>query len=222
MSNDPTEPTVERPGVDAGDARTSQSLRAPSRSLHAPSRSLHEMADLLGGRVWLERRLFESLGRWAGDAAEDSADGAAMLHLAEASRRHGWHAQVWFDRMPELSGFDVEGRVVAPDARLVTLLDLLDGASTASRTIVRLDGYARVLLPRMIVAYRSTLEQLGAAADASVARWSRLVLVDDLDEWERAEAVLQQVVRTDEHLDALAVSRRGLDELLVGAPLLPT
>ncbi len=208
------------------DSDTAGSSLAPSRSLHAPSRSLHEMADLLGGRVWLERRLFESLGRWATDAAADSesdgAAGPAALHLAEASRRHGWHAQVWFDRMPELSGFDVEARVVPSDPGLVALFDLLDGSDPATATVVRLDAYGRVLLPRMIVAYRATVGRLGAAADASVARWSRLVLVDDLEAWEQAESVLQRVVRTEEQLDALAASRRRVDSLLLGAAPLPT
>ncbi len=185
----------------------------------APSRSLLEMADLLGGRVWLERRLFEALGRWATDAAADESGGAAALHLAGASRRHGWHAQVWFDRMPELSGFDVEARVVPSDPGLVELFDLLDGSDPASATVVRLDAYGRVLLPRMIVAYRATLGRLGAAADASVARWSRLVLVDDLETWEQAESVLERVVRTEEQLDALAASRRRVDSILLGAAL---
>ena len=184
------------------------------------------MAELLGGRVWLERRLFETLGRWATDAAADSesdgAAGAAALHLADASRRHGWHAQVWFDRLPELSGFDVEARVVPSDPRLVELFDLLDGAEPATASVVRLDGYARVLLPRMIGAYRDTLGRLGAAADASVARWSRLVLVDDLESWEQSQSVLQQLVRTEAQLDALATSRRRIDSLLLGGELLPT
>ena len=162
------------------------------------------MADLLGGRVWLERRLFESLGRWAVEADE----AAATLFLADASRRHGWHAQVWFDRMPELSGFDVEARVAAPGPRVAELLDRLDAAD-GSRSLVRLDGYGRVLLPRMIDAYRATLEQLGVAADASVARWSRLVLVDDLDEAERVESVLQRIVQTEEQLEAVARYARG-------------
>ncbi len=176
------------------------------------------MAELLGGRVWLERRLFESLGRWAADADA----GPATLLLAESSRRHGWHAQVWFERMPELSGFDLEARVVAPDPRLVELFELLDDAAPATSAVVRLDAYARVLLPRMIVAYRSTLDGLGVAADASVARWSRLVLVDDLDAWERAEAARQQLGGTEEQLDAISATRRRIDGILLGGRLLPT
>ena len=175
------------------------------------------MAELLGGRVWLERRLFESLGRWAVEADE----AAATLFLADASRRHGWHAQVWFDRMPELSGFDVEARVRPPDARVAELLDRLDAADGPTKSLVRLDGYGRVLLPRIIDAYRCTLELLGVAADASVARWSRLVLVDDVDERERVESVLEQAVRTEAQLEAVAGSREALDRLVLGDPLLP-
>ena len=203
--DDPIDAPIERRPGDPGTAGS------PS----APSRSLHEMADLLGGRVWLERRLFEALGHWADEAAAEKVAGAAALQFAEASRRHGWHAQVWFDRMPELSGFDVEASVVPSDPRLVELFDLLDDAEAATATVVRLDAYGRVLLPRMIVAYRGTLGRLGAAADASVARWSRLVLVDDLDGWEQAESVLQEAVRTEEQLDALAASRRRIDALLL-------
>ena len=212
MANDPTESAAQRPGPDAA--------APPSRSLHAPSRSLHEMADLLGGRVWLERRLFESLGRWSSTA------GAApvRVHLADASRRHGWHAQVWFERMPELSDFDVEARVRAPDERVVELLRLLDEVPDPVElsATVRLDGYHRVLLPAMLSAYRATLDRLGVAADASVARWSRLVLADDVDERERGDAVLRHLVLGDAELEAVAASRRRLEAVLGGSDLLPT
>ena len=45
---------------------------------------------------------------------------------------------------------------------------------------------------------------------------------DDLEGWEQSESVLQRVIRTEEHLDALAASRRRIDSLLLGADLLPT
>lgn len=204
MAQEPTDPPAVR--------------RRPGSTETSPSRPLHDMAALLGGRVWLERRLFESLGRWSCDAG-DAGDTAAKLHLADASRRHGWHAQVWTERMPELSGFDVESLVVAPDDRLIEVFDVLDGADSVA---ARLDGHCRVLLPRMIVAYRATIGGLGAAADASVQRWSRLVLVDDLDEWERGESILQGLVRDESRLDAVGETRRRLELLLLGAPLLAT
>ena len=170
--------------------------------------------------IWLERQLFERLGAWSSGPGTASA----RLHLADASRRHGWHAQVWFDRLPELSVIDAEALVVAPDDRLVELFERLDGVPSSDdddAAVVRLDGYGRVLLPRMIVAYRSTLDRLGVAADASLARWSRIVLADDLDEWERGESVLQGAVRSADRIEALAASRRSLDELVLGGPLLP-
>lgn len=210
MSNDATASAAET---------ASTSAVAPSGP-RPTSRSLHEVAQLLGGRVWLERQLFERLGAWSSGPGTASA----RLHLADASRRHGWHAQVWFDRLPELSVIDAEALVVAPDGRLVELFERLDGVPSSvddDAAVVRLDGYGRVLLPRMIVAYRSTLDRLGVAADASLARWSRIVLADDLDEWERGESVLQGAVRSAGRIEALAASRRSLEELVLGGPLLP-
>ncbi len=186
-----------------------------------PSRSLHDMAELLGSRVWLERRLFELLGSWASAGSV----GEVQLHLADASRRHSWHAQVWFDRLPELSSLDVDALVVPPAGAIAEVLELLDAVGSehdpATASIARLDGYHRSLLPRMIVAYRSTLEVLGTAADASVARWSRLVLVDDLEEWEQGEAVLQRAVRSEPELDVIAATRGAIERRLLGAAALP-
>lgn len=210
MSNDAT----------ASAAETASTSAVAPTGPRPTSRSLHEVAQLLGGRVWLERQLFERLGAWS----SGPGTAAARLHLADASRRHGWHARVWFDRLPELSVIDAEALVVAPDDRLVELLERLDGVPSSvddDAAVVRLDGYGRVLLPRMIVAYRSTLDRLGVAADASLARWSRIVLADDLDEWERGESVLQGAVRSADRIEALAASRRSLDELVLGGPLLP-
>lgn len=179
------------------------------------------MADLLGVRIWTERRLFELLGSWVTTTVEP----AAKLHLAEASRRHGWHAQVWFDRMPQLSSLDPEARVVAGDERLAELFDVFDvdadSVPADALTAVRLDGVVRVLLPRLVVAYRTTLDGLGAAADASVARWSRLLLVDDLDEWERGEALLQELILTPAQLDAVTAQRRRAEALLLGSSPIP-
>lgn len=181
----------------------------------ATSATLHDISALVGGRVWLERRLFSMLGGWVTSTPEPRA----KLFLDEMSRRHGWHAQVWFERLPQLSVIDAEALVVPPDPSAVALFEQLE---LAGSTVTRLDGTYRVLLPRLVTAYRRTLEGLAPAADASLARWSRVILTDDVEEWQRGEELLDALVVDDDQLAEMATRRLPLERLLLDGRALPS
>ncbi len=161
-------------------------------------------AARLGEWVWSERRWFEILGAWSTSTPEP---GATVL-FGEMSRRHGWHAELFWDRLPELSSLDAASLVRSPGPateRLFDALGALDGEAAAVR---RLTGAYRVVLPLLVTEYRGALGSTSPVAEPSLQRWLQLVLTDDLDEWARGESALRAALGTPESLD-LALGTQG-------------
>lgn len=146
---------------------------------------LFQRAERVGVWCWCERRLFELLGSWSGTTPEPDV----AVFFGEMSRRHGWHAELLFDRLPELSALDAASLVVSPGAATSALFDGLDGVDGPSAA-ARLAGVHRVVLPLLITQYRSAIASASPVAEPSLARWLDIVVRDDLDEWSRARALL--------------------------------
>lgn len=151
-----------------------------------PFVGVHERARRIGEWVWLERRTFELMGRWAG-----TSDPAAAVLFGEMSRRHGWHAEVFFDRLPELASVDAESLVRPPGPATE---ELVETVGAASATLERLVGAYRVLVPMLVAEYRSTVPMLSPVAEGSLARWLGIVVRDDLEEWCRGDALVRDLL----------------------------
>lgn len=152
---------------------------------------LDEAARRAGHYAWLERRLFEVLGRWSTTVPEPDV----KVCLAEHSRHHAWHAELWHERLPELREVVREDLVVPPDDRGASVAEaLVKGAEGSDYTLEKLVGIYRVLLPRLVAAYRGDLELASPITDGPALRALRLILRDDLEEWEEAERLIQRLV----------------------------
>ncbi len=74
-------------------------------------------AALVGEYRWIETALYETLGAWV----RDLPVAAVQVHLDGQSMRHAWHAELWGDRLPVLSGVDPD-QLTQPSAASVRAL----------------------------------------------------------------------------------------------------
>ena len=155
--------------------------------------TLAELAAWLGHARYLERRCFELQGGWVADTPEP----AVKATLAEQCYHHAWHAEVWEARFPAGYGHDLDvATVPASDG----LADALAALADAPGTLERLLGFHRVLQPRKIAAYDHLRADANPVSDGPVLRWLDLVVADEVADWRRGEAAVQQLLleRRDE------------------------
>jgi hypothetical protein len=173
---------------------------------------LISMARRIGQHVWLERTLFGWLGEWSRVGAAPQV----AVFFGEQATRHGWHAEVLFDRLPELSELDPES-VVAPAGReAVDFVRCLCEPPAPARLPEALAGHCRVLLPSLIGSYRRLAAESSPAGDGSLRRWTGFVIADDLDEWCRGEALLRSLVTDTGGVERTTARQRELELLLLG------
>jgi hypothetical protein len=88
----------------------------------------------------------------------------------------------------------------------------------------RLSAYCRVVLPRIVVEYRSWQQRCSPVADRTVARVIGFALVDVMADWERGTALLAGYLSGEGGEQAAlhaADASRELDQLLARGALLP-
>ena len=140
--------------------------------------------------MWVERKVFEVFGRWAGTCGDDALDSM----FAEMSRRHGWHAEVLMDRLPELAVVRVEGLVAPGGPATERWFDLLEGDPTTTGALARAVGAYRVLLPMLITSYRCASRSMSVVAEPSLIRWTGIILADDTGEWAAGEEIVRSLL----------------------------
>jgi hypothetical protein len=126
-----------------------------------PFRPIDELAALVGGYCWVEGRLFEMTGVWAG--AEGGRPGITVC-CHELSSLHGDNAMRWRERLPVRAGVDTGALVVAPpgwDAVLGALAD-------QPEPFLQLSGLVDAVLPRLRSGYRDHLAGAAVVREAPV------------------------------------------------------
>jgi hypothetical protein len=202
--------------------------------------SLHAQATVVGAYQWVERRLFEVLGAWADSEAVPEAE----LLFDVYSQQHAWHAELLAERLPVLDSVDVDTLTVAPSAEVDRMLSVLagaqrppqgdhdsagtlmgrgSGAAAAGGTLLRLVGVGRVVLPRLVAGYGLHLRRLSPAADAALGRCLRLVLRDELEQWQAVETLVQALLRRPNDIAVVTGHQQQLEQLIAetGAGLVP-
>lgn len=167
-------------------------------------------AELYGAYRWLERRLYQLTGTWAGEVAPPEV----QIHLDEVSGQHAWHSELWSARLPVLDGIDPETltRPSGPGAApLIEALSELDGP------VERLAGLYRVVLPRLLATYARHLRRAAPVADAPGVRALRLVRWDEIMSWEAGEALLQGMLRGPDEAAAAAATQQRLESVVVAS-----
>jgi hypothetical protein len=173
---------------------------------------MESSARLICGWAWAERRLYEVVGGWATSAVAP----AAKIYFDACSQHHAWREQLWDERRPGLPAHMVpscEGRGTAADA-----LATLEG------DVERLSAYCRVVLPRMVVGYRSWEGRCSVSSDRPVRRALGFALADVMADWERGSSILADYLMGDGVDDASAAAAKAsnqVDQLLARQDLLP-
>ena len=80
-------------------------------------RGIDELAEVVGGYCWAEKRVFEVAGGWATGAGDPGLEPAVRVWCAGVSRRHGLLAARWAERLPVRAGVDRAALVVPPTGR---------------------------------------------------------------------------------------------------------
>lgn len=195
--------------------------------------TIQESARTAGAWAWAELSLFEVVGAWVGTALRPSA----KIYFDACSQHHAWRAQLWqqilpAQPLPAASSPDaVEGTTSGPLPPAGLVKPFSDGALTAMQVLGRLEGdmavlgaYCRVVLPRMIVGYRSWLQRCSSSSDQPVARALGFAMADATNDWERGTAVMLRYLdgpRGPEGVLSAASASSEVERLLVGQGLVP-
>jgi hypothetical protein len=175
--------------------------------------SLEASARLVGHYCWIEMRAFEILGAWTASVPEPSV----KVTLATHSRQHGWHAELWHDLLPLIGETGVDAFVAPPGRAHATFVEAVAAPEAPELTIEKLVGAYRVLVPRLVGAYRHHLDLASPISDGPTIRALRLVLSDERDHWHEGEALLQAQLRSNGDVDRASSRQRELEGLLVTA-----
>jgi len=166
-------------------------------------RGLLATAEQLGRYAWLERRLFAVLGAWS----VSESDPAVKLLLDAQSHEHAWHAQLLFDRLPELREVDAEALVVAPSEEFAAVVDRV---ATAEHLVERLVGVHRVLVPQLLVAYRHEVATADPVTGASLRRWLGFAVSDLTEEWAAGQELLAALTNDAAGIELATATEREL------------
>jgi hypothetical protein len=134
--------------------------------------TIEDSGRRIGRHAWAEMRMFEVLGGWSGTVAEPRT----RALLAETSRHHAWHAELWHDLLPDLPHLPAAD-LVAPDeptAAIVTALEAVDGTDARATLAAVHEG----ALPHLADRYAEHLERTTPVTDGPTIRALRLVLAD--------------------------------------------
>ncbi|MHB1710823.1 MAG: hypothetical protein ACYCV7_05410 [Acidimicrobiales bacterium] len=215
-------------------------LAHPGNAEGQPSLPLEITAGLVGGYRWIEQALFELLGSWVVDIPL----AGVKIHLDAQSARHGWHAELWGDRLPVMFNADPDGLTRPPEPAgrvLATLAGQRPSSASSPRTgkpgwawetpedddtaldrpgaLPRLAGLYRVIMPRLVVSYGRHLRAASAVADAPLIRTLRLVLADELEDWHAGERLVQRLMTRPHDVEAVHPFLQRLEKEVVGSSL---
>lgn len=170
--------------------------------------TIEESGRRIGHHVWIEVRLFETLGRWSGTVS----DPRARALFARQSLHHAWRAELWHDVLPALPHIPTAALVVPDeaDAEVIGALEALDeppaghpgdadpggdGAATAGRPggddpTARLAAVYDDALPHLVGSYTDHLALTTPITDGPTIRVLRLVMADLADDQAAGRALL--------------------------------
>jgi hypothetical protein len=174
---------------------------------------LHQSAGLVGAYCAIERRLFELTGSSA-TGPEMAPD--TQVYLDSLSAEHAWHAELWADRLPVVSGIDAQALVVIP----APAREVLDEVATGGQ-VETLAGLFRVVLPRLIVSYSHHETAASSASEPPTLRALRLILRDEVEALVAGEALVQRLLDTPEAVAAAGRTVIRLETRLAEAGVVP-
>lgn len=162
--------------------------------------TLAELAQRLGGLVWVEDQLASLLEAWS----QCDQHAPAAVAFARASGHHRWHAEVVRSCLPTSPQLLETEMVAAPTKGWQHSMDTLNAIVEADRTAVRVRALHKVLNPWIEREQSALLDLARPVSDAPLIRWLNFVAIDHRhDETAMAELVAQlssETVRFDDHV----------------------
>jgi hypothetical protein len=191
--------------------------------------SLEATARLVGEYRWIEHALYRLLGQWV----TDMPIAAVQVRLDAQSMRHAWHAELFAERLPVMAGADPDAWT-APSAPTTALFTALSGTAPPAGAdpvgppvdpeifehpgaLPRLAALYRVVLPRLVTSYELHLQVATPLTDAPVARALRLVLNDEIEDWQAGERLVERLVSRPHDVAAVYEFLQHLEAAVVGA-----
>jgi hypothetical protein len=159
--------------------------------------TIEDSGRRIGHHAWIEARLFEIVGRWAGTVTEPRS----RALFARQSAHHAWHAELWHGLLPALPHVS-DSQLVASDevdAELVATLSALDdadGGDTTAGAVSRLVALQHQVLPRLLAAYDDHLAHTTPVTDGPTMRVLHLVRADLADDIAAGDALLAALEAT--------------------------
>lgn len=172
--------------------------------------TVDESARRVGHYKWIEMRLFEALGGWVATVPELDVKTTLGRHCYH----HAWHAELWHKRLPELRQMNPDRLTKPPNPEMEAFVAALTEPEAHDKTIEKLVGVYRVLLPRKIAAYTYHLNATSRITDAPTIRSLGFILQDELTDWREGEMLLQALIETDDEVERAARRQAELETLL--------
>lgn len=171
--------------------------------------SVEESVERIAHYKWVEERLSAAMGGWGATIPELDVKTLLGRHCYE----HAWHADLWRKRLPELRETD-QDRAAPPNDEFAEFMNELTSPDSYERTIEKLVGVYRVLLPHMMAVYTFHQKVTSDIVDAPTVRILKFMLDDDHMQFVEAEMMIQDLARSPELRERAGKWQTHLDVML--------
>jgi len=175
--------------------------------------TVEETARRVGHYKWIELKLFEALGGWVATVPELDI----KLKLGTHCYHHAWHSELWHKRLPELREMNPNRLTQPPNDELVRFVEALAEPEGIDKTLEKLVGVYRVLIPHKIAVYTHHLRNTSSITDAPTMRSLRFALADEMDDWREGEMLIQSLIDGPGDVDRATARQIEMESLLVAS-----
>jgi hypothetical protein len=131
--------------------------------------------------------------------------------------KHAWHSELWHKRLPELREMNPDRLTLPANDAMVEFMDAMTDPEEEEKTIEKLVGVYRVLIPHKIAAYTYHLNNTSTITDAPTIRSLKLALNDEFEDWRDGEMLIQSLLTNGEDVRRAADHQARLEEIMVRA-----
>jgi hypothetical protein len=187
---------------------------APWDRRELPGRfTVEETAQRVGNYKWVEMRLFEALGGWVATVPELDV----KMRLGTHCYKHAWHADLWHKRLPELREMNPDRLTLPANEAIERFMAAMTEPEGPDKTLEKLVGVYRVLIPHKIAAYTYHLNNTSTITDAPTIRSLKLALNDEFEDWRDGEMLIQSMLENEADVQRAAAHQARLEALMVEA-----
>jgi len=148
-------------------------------------RTIDDLAHAVGHYCWIEHRVFEVAGAWAGTPVGGGAEAEVRVWCAAVSRRHGDLARTWAERLPVRVGVDPAALVVAPPGPLAEAFEALGALEEQMAGVAVLAGPLLGGLDGLYARHLGSASPVSEAPVAQALAAARYVLAGEQESGER-------------------------------------